>query len=255
MSLDQIVALELEGKSYSLAAVLRSAIMQGTFRAIDDYMDNALIEAYAEEHHITADKEDVQAAVVDWRVEKELYQAADVEKWLAARSLTTADLARNARMKVLKERVKQHITSGKVERYFAENRSQFDAAAVSQIVVTERGLARELAFKAQEGAEFYVLARHYSADEPTRLAGGFIGRVERTQLPRAVAAHMFGAVPGTIAGPLEVAKKYYVVKLEEMYPAELDADIRARIERILFEEWLCLKRKQASSHIPLWEQD
>jgi parvulin-like peptidyl-prolyl isomerase len=106
-----------------------------------------------------------------------------------------------------------------------------------------------------EGADFFSLARQYSIDESTRLAGGFVGRIERTQLPQAIAAHAFGAIPGTIAGPFEIDKKFYVVKIEEVYPAELNEATRARIEGILFEEWLSLRRKQANVQIPLWAQE
>jgi parvulin-like peptidyl-prolyl isomerase len=146
------------------------------------------------------------------------------------------------------------VASGKVERYFAEQRSNFDAVAFAQIVVNERGLARELTFKAQEGAEFFLLAREYSTDESSRLAGGFVGRMERTQIHRAIAAIAFGSVPGTVAGPVELDKQSYVIKIEEVYPAELNANVRSRIERILFEEWLSARRKQANVHISLWEQ-
>lgn len=252
MSLDQVVALQLEGKSFSLASVLRFANMQGSFSAIDDYITNALIAAYAKEQRISASQEEIQAAVVNWRVEKEQYQISQTEKWLAERSLSTSDLVDYATMEILKDRVREHVASGKVERYFAEHRSQFDMVALSRIVVNERWLAREIRFKTMEGAEFFLLAREYSTDELSRLAGGFVGRLERAQLPRAIAEQAFGSVPGTVAGPLEIDKKFYVIKIEEVYPAELNEEIRTRIERILFEEWLSSKRKQANAHIPLW---
>lgn len=205
----------------------------------------ALIAAYAEEHQITTNQEELQAAVNDWRVENELHQSSEMEAWLAARLLSTSDLVEYARMKILKDRVRERVISGKVERYFMEQRSEFDAVAISQIVVNERGLARDLRYKLMEGSEFFQLAREYSIDAQSRLAGGFIGRRERKQLPKAIAAQAFGAVDGTVIGPLEVDKQFYVIKVEEAYPAELNADIRSRIEEILFEEWLSSRRKQA----------
>lgn len=251
MSLDQVIALHIEGTSYSLATILRFAKMQGRFSAIEDYASNILIATYVKEYQITISQEELQAAVNDWRVENELYQASEVEEWLAERSLSTSDLADYARMKLLRVRVREHVASGNVERYFAEHRSEFDAVAISQILVNERGLARELRFKTMEGTEFFLLAREYSADEQSRLAGGFVGRKERKQLPRAVAAQAFGSVAGTVIGPLEIDKQFYVIKVEEIYPAELNADIRSRIEQILFEEWLSSRRKQANVHISL----
>ncbi len=252
MSLDQVIALHIEGTSYSLATVLRFANMRGRFSAIEDYASHVLIAAYAQEHQLTVSPEELQKAVDDWRVENELYQASEVKEWLAERSLSTSDLADYARMKIVKDLVCEHVAAGKVERYFTEQRSEFDAVAFAQIVVNERGIARELTFKAQEGAEFFLLAREYSTDEQSRLAGGFVGRRERMQLPRAVVAQAFGSVSGTVIGPLEIDKQFYVIKVEEVYPAELNADTRSRIEQILFEEWLSSRRRQASVHIPLY---
>jgi parvulin-like peptidyl-prolyl isomerase len=254
-SLDQVTALHIEGTSFSLATVLRFANMQGRFSAIEDYASNVLIAAYAQEHQLTASQEELQKAINDWRVENELYQASEVEDWLAERSLSISDLADHARMKILKDRVREHVASGKVERYFTEQRSEFDAVAIAQIVVNERGLARELTFKAQEGTAFFLLAREYSMDEQSRLAGGFVGRRERKQLPRAIAAQAFGLVAGTVIGPLEFDKQFYVIKVDDVYPADRNAEIRSRIEELLFEEWLSSRLKQASVHIPLWGQD
>ncbi|KRF05524.1 hypothetical protein ASG89_20570 [Paenibacillus sp. Soil766] len=251
MSLDQVIALHIEGTSYSLATVLRFANMRGRFSAIEVYASHVLIAGYAQEHQLTASPEEIQTAVNDWRAENELYQALEVKEWLAERSLSTSDLADFARMKIVKDLVREHVASGKVERYFTEQRSEFDAVAIAQIVVSERGLARELTFKAQEGAEFFMLAREYSTDEQSRLAGGYVGRRERRQLPRAIATDAFGAVAGTVIGPLEIDKQFYVIKVEDVYPAELNAEIRSRIEQILFEEWLSSRRKQANIHITL----
>lgn len=256
MSLDQVVALQIDDQSFSLATVLRSAAMQGSFGAIDDYISNALVASYAEKNGIAASQEEIQEAVYNWRIANGLYQASEVADWLAERALSMADLAEFARMTALKERVCQHVATGKVERYFAEHRSRFEAVALSQIVVNERGLARELRFKIVEGEPFYMLARAYSIDESTRLAGGYIGRKERAQLPKAIEAQAFGAAPGTITGPLEIDKKFYVIKVEEVYPAELNGDTRARIERMLFDEWLAATYKKANARrAPLWTQD
>ncbi|WP_035119405.1 peptidylprolyl isomerase [Cohnella panacarvi] len=253
MSLDQVVALQIDGRSYSLAAVLRSAAIRGSFGAINDYVSDALIASFAEDNGISVGQEEIQEAVNDWRVANGLYQASELANWLTERGLSMSDVAEFARMKALEERVRHHVAAGKVDRYFTEHRSRFEAVALSQIVVNERGLARELRFKTMEGEPFYMLARAYSIDESSRLAGGFIGRKERPQLPKAIEAQAFGAVSGTIAGPLEIDKKFYVIKVEEVYPAELNGDIRARIERIFFDEWLAARRMEANVRKPaLW---
>ncbi|THF72804.1 peptidylprolyl isomerase [Cohnella fermenti] len=256
MSLDQVAALQVDERSYSLAAILRSAVLRGSFGAIDDYVAHALVASFAEENGIAVGQEEIQEAVNDWRVGNGLYQASEAANWLAERALSMADLAEFARMQALTERVRKHVTAGKVERYFTEHRSLFEAVTLSQLVVNERGLARELRFKALEGELFYTLVRTYSIDESSRLAGGYIGRKERAQLPKAIEAQAFGAAPEAIVGPLEIDKKFYVIKVEEICPAELNGDTRARIERILFDEWLAARCKEANVRKPaLWTRD
>lgn len=256
MSLDQVIALQIDGCSFPLSTVLRSAQMRGGFGAIHDYLTVVLITAYAEEQRILASQEEILEAVTRWREANSLYQASEVTAWLEERSLSMADLADLARVEVLKERVRNHVAAGKVERYFAEHRSRFEEVALSQIIVNERGIARELKFKLMEGEAFFLLARTFSTEESSRLGGGYIGRKGRAQLPLAIAMQAFGPPPGTIVGPLEIGKKFYVVKIEEVYPAELNADTRVRIEQILFEDWLTSRRKEVNAYMPpLWAQD
>jgi len=256
MSLDQVIALQIAGSSFSLETVLKSAQMRGGFGAIHDYLTVVLIDAYAEEQRIPASQEEIQEAVTRWREANSLYQAAEVTAWLNERSLSMADLAEFARIEAVKDRVRNHVVAGKVERYFAEHRSRFEAVVLSQIVVNERGIARELKFKLMEGEPFWGLARTFSTEESSRLGGGYIGRKTRAQLPHAIASQAFRSAPGTIVGPLEIDKKFYVVKIEEVYPAELNADTRVRIEHLLFEDWLTSRRKEANASMPpLWAQD
>ncbi|MFC5471328.1 peptidylprolyl isomerase [Cohnella suwonensis] len=105
---------------------------------------------------------------------------------------------------------------GKVERYSEERRFDFDEVAFSRIVVNDRRLARDIRFKLMEGAEFFSLARQYSADESTRLAGGFVGKMPRTRLPAAIAVEDYEEFPGSVFGPLEVDGQYHIVKIEEI---------------------------------------
>src|SRR5690606_790820 len=111
MSLDQVVALQIDERSYSLATVLRSAVIRGSFGAIDDYISHALVTSFAEENGIAVGQEDIQEAVNDWRVLNGLYQAFEVANWLTERALSMADIAEFARMKALKERVRQHVAA------------------------------------------------------------------------------------------------------------------------------------------------
>ncbi|WP_202916200.1 hypothetical protein [Paenibacillus mesophilus] len=63
MSLAQVMALQIDERSYSLATVLRSAVIRESFGAINDYISHALITLFAEENGIAAGQEEIQEAL------------------------------------------------------------------------------------------------------------------------------------------------------------------------------------------------
>jgi len=127
----------------------------------------------------------------------------------------------------------------RVEEYFVLNRSRFDRAHVSAIVVAEPSLADELLMQIEEdGEDFHALARRHSTDERGRRCGGYLGMLAREDLPSAVSSKVFNAEPGDVLGPFPVDKAHQLLLVEEVIRAELDDTLRAAIREIVFDEWL-----------------
>ncbi len=146
------------------------------------------------------------------------------------------------------------LTTGKVEKYFAEERLLFDAAAISRIVVKEENVAKELRAQiVEDDADFYNLARKHSIDLLTRPAGGYSGLVRRTEMEPRVEAAVFGTQPGKTVGPIKTYAGWELVRLEAIHLATLDDSLRETIKSLLFEDWLAGERHKAKISIPLFE--
>jgi hypothetical protein len=67
-----------------------------------------------------------------------------------------------------------------------------------------------------------------------------------TKLARDLPPEFAGASPGMIIGPKRSAEGYWVGQLLQRRAARFDDSTRARIEDLVFEDWLAERRKHAS---------
>src|SRR5262249_24392417 len=181
-----------------------------------------------------------------------LHKASETQAWLAERRLGVEDFQALVERPLLRRKLAEHLTSGQVERYFAENRSQFDRARLSQILVGREGIASELLAQiTEDGADFAALARKHSLDETSAPAGGSLGVVDRKNLSPPDDAAGFGARPGDVVGPFKTPQGFHVIKVEEILPAQLDDKTTEAIRDRLFEDWLRQRQRLARVQMPL----
>lgn len=255
MSLSEYIALEVNGEEVSLSDALTLAKLTGKLQFIQDAIDAALIGQAAAERDITVTDDELQQAADDFRLEYDLNTAEATEQWLAERHLTFEDWETLIESNLVKRKLREALTKGRVEQHFVENRLSFDSAAISRIIVGDEGVARELRAQIiEEGADFHTLARQYSIDDSTKPAGGFAGLVGRMEMEAVVEASIFGAQPDQIIGPLKTDDGWQLIKVESLYPAKLDDSMRETIKSLLFEEWLTERRRKAQINIPLLEE-
>ena len=177
------------------------------------------------------------------------------ENWLAEKHLTFEAWESLLEQSLIRQKLRETLTAGKVEQHFVENRLAFDSASISRLIVNDEGVARELRAQiVEEGADFHSLARSFSMDEATKLAGGYVGLVTRAGLEAAVEAAIFGAQPGKIIGPVKTDEGWQLIKLESLHPATLDDTLRETLKAQLFDEWLSERRRKAQISIPLLEE-
>lgn len=251
------VAAEVNGESISLAEALRAAKCAGLLQFVGRAVDTALVRQAAAKRGIGVTDEELQAEADLFRAERELYDAAATEAWLANNLLSFADWEAWLEERVTTRKLREAITAGKVEEHFAVNRLAFDEADISRLVVGDEGVASELRAQiVDDGADFHALARRHSLEAATRPAGGYAGTMRRADLEAAVEAAVFGARPEAVLGPFKEGRgRWALIKVEELRRARLDDALRERIKDQLFAEWLDEQRGKARLSYPLLQPD
>lgn len=251
-SLSEYVALEVDGEEINLYDLLKIAKLQGRLQFIQDGIDAAIIGRTAAERGIAVSDEELQKAADDFRATRELHDTASTEAWLAENHLSYVDWESLLEQQILKSKLREALTQNKVDQHFAEQGLSFDAASISRIVAKTEDVAKELrAQLIEDDADFHALARQHSIDQATKLAGGYAGKVQRTMLPAAVEASVFGGKPGKVIGPVKTDDGWELIKIESLHPATLDDSLRETIKAQLFTEWLSERRRKARVKVPL----
>lgn len=252
MSFGEQVALEVDGEAVSIADVVRLAKFSGQLGFLQDAIDAALIRQAAEQEEIEVSVEELQQSADDFRLARDLHDAATTERWLAAHHLTYEDWELMLEGEIITRKLRDKLTAGLVEQHFAEQKLTFDSAAVSRIIAPDEDLARELRAQiVDDGADFHALARQYSKDDATRPAGGYVGLMRRAEMETAVEPAIFGASPGKVVGPFKTDAGWSLFKVEAIHRATLDEGTRESIKTRIFNEWLSERRRKASISAPL----
>src|SRR6266850_2341705 len=90
-SLDEYIALEVNGEPISLQDLLRLAKWRVLPAFIAEATDVAVIRAAAAERGIDISDEEFQQAADEFRLARDLHEAQSTEEWLTANHLSYAD--------------------------------------------------------------------------------------------------------------------------------------------------------------------
>ena len=252
--LPEYVALEVNDEEISLYDVLLPAKGSGNLDFLQEAINAAIIRQEAAHHAIEVSDEELQSAADEFRAAHDLYDIAATEAWLAAKRLTFEDWEFFIESNVLRQKLREAITAGKIEQHFAVNKLAFDDADLSRLVVPDEEIAKELRAQiVDDGADFHSLAREHSVDASTRLAGGYAGKVKRAEMEAVVESAVFGAQPGNVVGPFKLEDGWHLIKIESLHRAELDDALREIIKEQVYAEWFEERLRKAKIKIPLLE--
>ena len=141
--------------------------------------------------------------------------------------------------RLLSNLLAEHLFEQEVEKYFAQNKSNFEQFVLYQIAVPYEQLAYEILYQIEEEEiNFYQAAHLYDLDERRRYYCGYEGKVYRHNFPPDIAAAIFSASLGEVVGPLKTEQGYHLFMIEEFIQAELTPQRRQEILNRLFAEWL-----------------
>lgn len=101
-----------------------------------------------------------------------------------------------------------------------------------------RAKAEQLRAEVFGGADFAELARQYSADTETAVAGGDLGFRSAPTLPPELVEPAFRLPVGGVSQIIETSRSLVLLKVEERHPDNLRERYHERARRLAFEEWV-----------------
>jgi hypothetical protein len=136
------------------------------------------------------------------------------------------------------EKFKQAYFANQVESEFLRAKSDFDQIEFSLIQITDLSLAQELFFQLRDdGASFSQLAQQYSLGSE-RQTGGWVGPVSMSTLPVEIAALLSNGQAGNIYGPVPIADRFWIIRLERLLLARLSEATYSNVMNRLYNRWL-----------------
>lgn len=214
-------------------------------------LQEAVVEQFLADHAaragLTVAAEELQQAADDFRRRQGLTSAEATHAWLARERLSAQDLEDALERDLLIAKLRERLTAERVPDHFAAHKAGFDRARLRHVVLPRQDVARELATQVrEEGRDFDELARQHVPGYR-----GATGWVRRRQLPPPLADAVFAAAPGEVVGPVATGDGFHLALVEEVRPAELDADTAALVREELFRAWLSERLREAPLTFPL----
>jgi parvulin-like peptidyl-prolyl isomerase len=198
-----------------------------------------IIERTAQERGIAVTPEEIQAEADRLRYEMRLESAAATFAWLEEQLITPEEWEAGIRDRLLKQKLAESLFAHEIERYFVQNRLDFEQILLYKIVVPYEQLAQELFYQIEENEiSFYEAAHLYDVDEQRRLKCGYEGKLYRHSFAPEVAAIVFSSRLAEVIGPVQSDAQYELLLIEEFIAAELTDATRKKIIDRLFAEWI-----------------
>lgn len=202
-------------------------------------LEQKIINQAAQERSLTVTPEEIQADSDRQRREKRLEKASDTLAWLAEEMITPEDWEAGIRDRLLTQKLAEQLFAKDVEKFFAQNRLDFEQILLYQIISSSEKLAQELFYQIQEQEiSFYEAAHLYDIDEKRRQHCGCEGKLYRWSLNPDIAAVVFSAQPGEVIGPLPTEQGYHLLMVQEFIPAKLTSERYQELLNTMFKQWL-----------------
>ena len=194
--------------------------------------------------HCTADEQAL--AYKQFYQKRQITTEAERQAWLERHGVTLEQLADIATRELKISKFQQATWKNKLESYFLSRKQQLDQVIYSLIRVEDAGLAQELYFRLQEGEQsFAELAQTYSQG-PEAHTGGLIGPLELNKVSHNLAPLLMMSHPGELWPPIPMRESLLIVRLEKLIPAQMNASMKKRLYRELFDNWVIEQSKQLS---------
>lgn len=193
----------------------------------------------AQKKDIIVTTTEIEAEAARQRRENNLEKATDTMSWLVDQMITPDDWERGIYNRLLRRKLAEVMFGQEVERFFLQNRSEFEQVILYQMIINNEKLAQELYYQIEEDEiSFYNAVHLYDIDENRRQKCGFEGKVYRWAIHPDIATVVFSTIPKQLIGPLKTDQGYHLLIVEEFISAELTPQRYEDILNNIFQQWL-----------------
>lgn len=198
-----------------------------------------IIAKKAQEKNLIVTPEDIQAEANRIRLENHLEKATDTFNWLAQQMVSPDEWEAGIINKLMRKKLAESLFADDIEKFFAQNRLNFEQVLLYQIIVANEKFAWELFHQIkEEEISFYLAANLYDIEEKRRHQCGYEGTLYRWSIQPEFAPTIFAVDVQTVTAPLTTEQGSHLFMVEEFIPAQLTPDIQEEILEKMFSEWL-----------------
>jgi putative peptide maturation system protein len=216
-------------------------------RIVDHLVNLCLIEEALQREPVALSDSELQQALDAFRSEHRLGTVEETGRWMERHGMSHQMLEELVAGEAIVAKLRDRITAGAVEEYFARHRADFDTAWISRLILADEKSAWRMAAQLRAGeVDFDEAARRLfltARESPAQPSRTLFAVVRRREVPDELAA-IFSAAAGEVLGPVR-ANCYTIVRVLANAPACLDEPTRAAIKKLLFDQWLEERRSQA----------
>lgn len=183
---------------------------------------------------------DVMQAMMDFRLEKNLTDAAQFQDYLNSENLNNQTFQNRVVLGLKVEKLKEAIAAPQLDSYFLQHQGSLEEVLLHCVITPEQELSQQIQQRlTTEKITVEDLAKDYSNSEKN--VRFFKQQVQRRVLGKDVREALATAVKGDVLGPIAINNNWSLFKLVDIIPAQLDEKIKKQIEAQLFAEWLVEK--------------
>jgi parvulin-like peptidyl-prolyl isomerase len=193
---------------------------------VNDILSRHIIEATAKRRGLEVSIEELQKSADDLRLKHNLLSRDITLTWLQRHSLSLDDFEEIAYAQVLSAKLAHDLFADRVDGFFADHYIDYTQAVIYELVLDDYNLAMELFYAIQEQElSFWEAVRQYCQDPMLRRTGGYRGSLKRSELKPELSAAVFAAQPPQTLKPLLIAKRTYLIFVEEIVQPQLDMNL------------------------------
>ncbi|GAB4543074.1 MAG: hypothetical protein Tsb0014_36310 [Pleurocapsa sp.] len=213
------------------------------YRMLPQFLEEIIIDEAISSINCTI--EEITTACQQFWQQKQLTEEVEQNAW-CEQNLSSREELTNWIVRQLKiEKFQQATWGNKVESRFLERKKELDRVSYSLIRTKDAGLAQELYYRLEEGEQsFAELARKYSEGLEAN-TGGLLAPMPLTVPHPLIAQRLSGGKPGQLWFPIMIEEWFVIVRLEKIFPARLDTQMRRKLLNELFQEWLAKQVQQS----------